>query len=84
MSTTHQNMEQSNTVSYRYVFSPRKQRWLLDMEHEYLTFNQLNRLGNIAQALEQELYEPYTSEVLAELKEILIRLYAVMEGNSND
>lgn len=85
MSTTPQNQEQSNMsdYSYRYTFSPRKQRWLLDGETEPLTFNQLMRLGNIAEQLGQELYEPYSSEVLTELKDILIRLYAIMEGNSN-
>ena len=55
----------------------------MDGETEPLTLNQLNRLSNIAAELEHELNEPYTSEVIAELKDIIIRLYTLMENNTN-
>lgn len=85
MSTTHQNEEQSNTpqYSFTYRFSPRKQRWLMEGESDCFTLNQICRLGDIAAALENELNEPYNSEVLAELRDIVARLYTLIGENSN-
>ena len=84
MCTTHQNEEQSNTQDccFKFNYSPRKRRWLQTGESETLTFNQMIRLTNIIEELEHELNEPYTSQVKAELEDIIARLYALMEENT--
>ena len=85
MCTTQQNQEQSNmqVCHLKYTYSPRKQRWLMDGESERLTLNQLHNLEIIISMLEDEVMSRnYNSEIEAELKEILERLYYVIGANN--